>query len=439
MKHIGLFEGIGGFSLAARWMGWETVAWCEWDEFCQTALKYHFPEAEQHGDITKSDFTKYAQKVDIITAGFPCQPFSSAGKRLGSQDDRHLWPETLRVVKQAKPRFCVFENVFGLTSILESACESDLEIQAVHLFSEGDDSEQVGERIREVKQRTLAIIINDIREAGYTLPETSTGEAIVLCVPACAVNAPHRRDRIWIVVHRDEIRQDTSQREHEIFAGEGRFNAQHDTEQICFTSYAYGFGEYRGAARSVHSGEQSAFCIEHWYGGTGQISRFAWSWTPTHSNQESRKPHIERGWKQPVSEGATIRQEHCAGSETIANPQETGSPALRIGGEAEHAVNGEHGGNGDVTNAEQFRQPRQGRPGGRLHSEEGGEWKASWSYDDGRWPTQSPICQRNDGLSNRLVGITVSKHREKSIGAFGNAIVPQVALEIFKAIQESEK
>lgn len=73
MKHIGLFEGIGGFSLAARWMGWETVAWCEWNEFCQKVLRHHFPEAEGFGDITKTDFKKYANKIDILTGGEPCR------------------------------------------------------------------------------------------------------------------------------------------------------------------------------------------------------------------------------------------------------------------------------------------------------------------------------------------------------------------------------
>ncbi len=90
MKHLGLFEGIGGFSLAARWAGWETLAWCEWNEFGQKILKHHFPEAEGFGDITKTDFTKYANKIDILTGGFPCQPYSLAGKRLGKEDDRHL-------------------------------------------------------------------------------------------------------------------------------------------------------------------------------------------------------------------------------------------------------------------------------------------------------------------------------------------------------------
>lgn len=117
MKHIGLFEGIGGFSLAGRWMGWETVAWCEWDTFCQRVLKYHFPNADAHGDITTTDFTRYAGQIDILTGGFPCQPYSAAGKRLGDADYRSLWGEMLRAVKEIGPRWIVGENVVGITNL----------------------------------------------------------------------------------------------------------------------------------------------------------------------------------------------------------------------------------------------------------------------------------------------------------------------------------
>ena len=111
MKHIGLFEGIGGFSLAARWAGWETIAWCEWNEFGQRVLRHHFPEAIGHGDITKTDFTPYADTIDILTGGFPCQPYSLAGKRKGKDDERHLWPEMLRAIREIRPRWVVGENV----------------------------------------------------------------------------------------------------------------------------------------------------------------------------------------------------------------------------------------------------------------------------------------------------------------------------------------
>lgn len=117
MTHIGLFEGIGGFSLAARWMGWETKAWCEWNEDCQAILKQHFPEAEGYGDITQTDFKKYAGTIDVLTGGFPCQPFSIAGKRKGKEDERYLWGEMLRAIDEIKPGYVVAENVYGLLNI----------------------------------------------------------------------------------------------------------------------------------------------------------------------------------------------------------------------------------------------------------------------------------------------------------------------------------
>jgi len=161
MKHLGLFEGIGGFSLAARWAGWETVAWCEWNEFGQRVLKHHFPEAEGFGDITKTDFKKYANKIDIVTGGFPCQPYSVAGKRKGKEDERHLWPEMLRAIREIRPPYVVGENVFGLINwnggLVFDEVQTDLEAEGYEVFP-------------------------------YVLP-------------ACAVNAPHRRDRVWFVAY----------------------------------------------------------------------------------------------------------------------------------------------------------------------------------------------------------------------------------------------
>lgn len=161
MKHLGLFEGIGGFSLAARWAGWQTVAWCEWNEFGQRVLKYHFPEAEGHGDITKTDFTKYEGTIDIITGGFPCQPYSSAGLRKGKEDERHLWPQMLRAIREVKPTWVVGENVYGIVNWNGGLVFN--EVQA------------------------------DLEAEGY--------EVIPFVLPACAKNATHRRDRVWFIGH----------------------------------------------------------------------------------------------------------------------------------------------------------------------------------------------------------------------------------------------
>ena len=161
MTHGSLFSGIGGFDLASEWAGWQNLFHCEWNEFGQKVLKYYWPDAELFTDITKSNFKKYANKIDVLTGGFPCQPYSSAGKRLGKEDDRHLWPEMLRAIREIQPRYVVGENVRGLTN-WNGGLVFD-EVQA------------------------------DLEAEGY--------EVLPFLLPACAVNAPHRRDRIWFIAY----------------------------------------------------------------------------------------------------------------------------------------------------------------------------------------------------------------------------------------------
>lgn len=161
MTHAALFNGIGGFQLAAEWMGWENVMSCEIDEFCNKVTKYYWPDCIQHGDIKTTDFTIYRGKIDILTGGFPCQPYSTAGKRLGKEDDRHLWPEMLRAIREIQPAYIVGENVRGLTN-WNGGLVFD-EVQA------------------------------EMEAEGY--------EVTPFLLPACAVNAPHRRDRIWFVAY----------------------------------------------------------------------------------------------------------------------------------------------------------------------------------------------------------------------------------------------
>jgi hypothetical protein len=116
LRHGSLFSGIGGFDLAAEWAGWENVFHCEWNTFGQRVLKHYWPNAESFNDITKSDFSKYEHTIDIISGGFPCQPFSTAGKQGGTDDTRYLWPAMLDVIAAVKPRYVVGENVYGLVN-----------------------------------------------------------------------------------------------------------------------------------------------------------------------------------------------------------------------------------------------------------------------------------------------------------------------------------
>jgi len=157
LKMLDLFSGIGGFSLAADWTGGiETVAFCEIEPYCQKVLKKHWSDVPIYPDIKELKGEQIGS-VDIVCGGFPCQPFSVAGKRRAQDDDRHLWPEMFRIIQECKPAWVIGENVPGLIELALEDCFIDLE------------------------------------GAGY--------EVQPLIIPACGVNAPHRRDRVWILAH----------------------------------------------------------------------------------------------------------------------------------------------------------------------------------------------------------------------------------------------
>jgi DNA (cytosine-5)-methyltransferase 1 len=160
MKVLDLFSGIGGFSLAARQAGFETVGFCEIDPFCRKVLAKHWPNVPIWPDVRTMEFEG---DVDIITGGIPCQPFSIAGKKRGRNDSRHLWPEMYRLIAELKPRFVLIENVAGFVELELDNVLDDLELQ------------------------------------GY---ETQS-----FIIPACAAGAPHRRERLWIIAHANGVRR----------------------------------------------------------------------------------------------------------------------------------------------------------------------------------------------------------------------------------------
>lgn len=168
MNHIDLFSGIGGFALAAHWAGFQTEVFCERDEFCQKVLHKHWPAAPIVDDIFRFDGTRHAGAT-LLTGGFPCQPYSCAGKRMGNEDDRALWPEMRRVISEAKPNWIVAENVPGIVDM------------------------------------ALDGVLSDLEDEGY--------EVGTMVIPACAVNAPHRRDRVWIVAYSKINRMERPKRE----------------------------------------------------------------------------------------------------------------------------------------------------------------------------------------------------------------------------------
>jgi len=292
MRHGSLFSGIGGFDLAAEWMGWENVFHCEWNEFGQRVLKHHFPNADSYSDITKTDFRKYEGTIDIISGGFPCQPFSLAGKRKGKDDERYLWHEMLRAIQEIKPKFVIAENVYGIVNI---------------------DGGMVFEQV-----------CIDLEAEGY--------EVQPFVIPACAKDAPHRRDRCWFVAYRQNVRCDRTEET-------GRERQEHKQDE-------------RNKLRSssnANGGER------------------------TSSNTSDKG--LQRS-----EEKRNFRESREKRNELTTRPL--------------------------CPNWEEF-------------------------------PTESPLCRRDDGLPERLDGISFPKWRRESIKAYGNAIVPQVAFEIFKALNEN--
>jgi DNA (cytosine-5)-methyltransferase 1 len=155
MKVLDLFSGIGGFSLALERAGMETVAFCEIEPFCQEVLKKHWPDVPIYEDVRTIAEDYNGETVELICGGYPCQPFSVAGQQKGEEDDRHLWPSMLDCIKKFRPRWVIGENVAGHINM------------------------------------GLDQVLSDLESEGY---ETRT-----FVIPACALNAPHRRDRVWIV------------------------------------------------------------------------------------------------------------------------------------------------------------------------------------------------------------------------------------------------
>ena len=286
MNHGSLFSGIGGFELAAQWMGWNNVFHVERDPFCRQVLTHHFPKSKSFDDVKTFDATSFRGRLQILSGGFPCQPFSAAGKRAGTSDDRYLWPEMFRIIREARPAYVVAENVRGLLS-----------------WNDG---------------LVLDTVCADLESEGY--------EVFPTVLPAASVNAPHRRDRIWIVATDS--------------CGMGR---------------------------------------------------------------ERRR-----------SEEAEGRQGERAGLQLDAEGQSSGADAT-----------------------DTFSDQRSKRRSDSNQSQEAKRYAGVCNAQSETWknfPTVAPLCGRYDGLSQRLDGITFPKWRRESIKAYGNAIVPQVAYQIFKAL-----
>jgi len=165
MNELALFAGAGGGVLGGRLLGWKTVCYVEWEKATQKILLARIKDgaiddAPIWGDAQTFNGKPWAGFVDIITGGFPCQPFSNAGVRLGKNDPRNMWPATIRIIHEVKPKWCLLENVSSL-----------------------------------IQFDYFGTILGELAKIGY--------DAWWSCLPASAVGAPHRRERVWIVAYRN--------------------------------------------------------------------------------------------------------------------------------------------------------------------------------------------------------------------------------------------
>lgn len=330
--HASLFSGFGAADLAATWMGWDNAFWCEIEDFPCAVLSYWFPKSKGYGNIKETDFTPWRGKIDVLTGGFPCQPFSVAGQRKGAADDRYLWPEMLRAIREIRPTWVIGENVGGIVSMVQPGSEVTVESQA-SLF-EASDKETILEQ-----EYVVETVCRSLEQEGYSIQP--------IVIPACAIGAPHRRDRIFFIAHRADTRAESLQRERK----DGIYRSEITSDTKCTRS-----GQVQQEIQSKKSNGNSI-----------NSSCRKWNVADTHCEQLEDPMRTWDGFAEPANL-------YCA---------------------------------------------------------------MPWS----NFPTQSPVCRGNDGLPFDVVRLTISLTNwcTGSVKGYGNAIVPQVMYEIFKAIEEVEQ
>lgn len=331
-------------------MGWQNVFHCENNAFCRRILNHYWPHANSYEKIQQFNATQYRGSIDIISAGFPCQPFSLVGKRKGKNDDRYLWPEARRVIMEAQPLWIVLENVAGLFSVLEPESLSEMEYKETELFCP-DGKHPEKSTILRLQRRVIGSIVSEIETAGYILPTLEDGTPILLCIPACAVNAPHRRDRIWFIAHSK-----------------------------------YAIGQF-GAGNGTGAGGDRPVAHDH---------RPAWPDTNGNYDGEQWQERTEKIFTDQDRDHA--QHDPCKIGHAVTDPLGKG-----LGGRSFY---------GD------------GQPGW-------GNRITDWE----NWPAQPPLRRRDDGVSAGLDGISFSKWNIETIKGYGNAIVPEVAFQLFQVIQ----
>lgn len=353
--HGSLFSGFDAPSVAASWMGWENAFHCEINNFCNEILKYWFPDSEHYEDITKTDFSQWRGRIDILTGGFPCQPFSLAGKRQGADDNRYLWPHMLRAIREIRPAWVIGENVAGILTMVQPGEEVEVGNQT-SLF--GEDNRK---RILLRQEYVVETICKDLEREGYSVQP--------LLIPACAVGAPHRRDRVWFVAHRTDP---------------GTKDVRQKREDNVLSDRITPDTNGKRCNNRSDNRKERPFCYD---------------------------------WKRHSKEGQSERNKReCRACENGADTSNSNDKRLQ--------------GCSNNRKYPKERKKSNDQQSCRLLCT---DWEV--------FPTQPPVCRGNDGIPFDVDDLTIpfTKWRQESVKGYGNAIVPQVIFEIFKAIEEIEQ
>ena len=429
MNHGSLFSGIGGFDLAATFVGWNNLFHCEWNEYGQSVLKHHDPKAKTYEDITKTDFTIWRGRIDVLTGGFPCQPYSTAGKRKGTEDERHLWPEMLRAIREIRPRWIVGENVLGIINWNGGMVFEEVQAQ--------------------------------LEAEGY--------EVFAYVLPAAGVNAPHQRYRTWFVAYSNQYNDSGRPERNEGKSKEKRVQKRDAIRKPSQPNNLRRFVAYSDLCTDRNIGEQDRK--------KNSISQF------NRQKVRPRKPFraVERATSNAKRSGkpgqlfyrprkGQFRRQSVATS-TNANGQgrrariQRQSNYVRKRAICKNEQNNRNevwskfrngSGNRVIAYANGRRQPRK-----EYRKKKSRRFTEKSSIDHWKnFPTQPPVRSGNDGLSTEslrqriradsmgllseeeidsILSKATSKWVKETIKAGGNAVVPPLVVNIFNSINAYEK
>ena len=427
IRILDICSGIGGFSLGLESTGgFDTVAFCEFDDFCRKVLNKHWPDVPIYKDLKEigNEPERIIQDFDLICGGIPCQPFSVAGKKKGKEDDRHLWPYMYEIIKHKKPTWVIVENVGGFVNVaLDDVC-LDLETQ------------------------------------GYATQS--------FIIPACSVEAPHRRDRIWILGKNLE-NPGRALRQGRIEQGENADEVgQGDADQLersggtsrsdVANSQLKGLEGQHGDSSSQRGQDEGSLS------GTEGSSRTDED-VPNSSGQRLEGHRGEHGLREASEEEQTSRRSQerdvSHAKELDRNVDDNGHSG-QCDGQQRQGLQGELGGASsnraeDVANTERLGQQGQGEHERPSNTEKDSEGQASGTDDGsqgqtGQGHTEPGVGGMADGVSARLDGhygferepniprvATGIPERVNRLKALGNSIVPQVIYNIGLAILEEEE